>query len=181
MEIGNRVVNVKTYDRKSRALKEFSQSECDFQYRTSFFKTHPEFVILSAQLRLAEGDASELHRISEETLAKREAKHPQKALCAGSFFMNPTVVDETLRTEFAQDTGMAAKDGKLPAGWLIDRAGLRGEKVGGAQISPRHPNYLVNTGTATTEDVIMLASLVKQRVRTDSGVQLREEVQLVGF
>lgn len=181
MEIKEVVVQVRAYDRKSGSPRGFSREDCGFDYRSSYFKTHPELVILSATLRLQTGDASDLQRIAAETMATREAKHPQSARCAGSFFMNPVVTDEALRREFAQDTGKTPKDAKLPAGWLIDHVGLRGKRIGGAQISEKHPNYLINTGTATAADVIMLASLVKQRVRSELGVQLKEEIQLVGF
>lgn len=180
MEIGDVVKTVKVYDRAQGAPREFSRSECQFGYRTSFFKTHPEMIILSVELVLTPGDSVELRRINEETIAKREAKHPQDALCAGSFFMNPVVMDRKLHQEFEQDTGLTSRDDKLPAGWLIDHVGLRGKKIGGAQISPKHPNYLLNTGTATAEHVMMLASLVKQRVRTELGIALKEEVQFVG-
>ncbi|MFZ1655227.1 MAG: UDP-N-acetylmuramate dehydrogenase [Candidatus Moraniibacteriota bacterium] len=180
-EIRDSVLSVKVYDRQAKMLREFSMKQCDFGYRQSYFKTHPEIVILSATLRLEEWNAAELGRIAEETISVREAKHPQSARCAGSFFMNPIVTDDTLREEFTHDTGKIPKDNKLPAGWLIDHVGLRGKHIGGAQVSALHPNYIVNTGDATAEQVIMLASLVKQRVRDELDVQLREEVQLVGF
>ena len=180
-EMRDVVLSVKTYDRKARMLREFSAKQCAWGYRQSHFKSHPELVILSAQLRFEDGDSAELQRIAADTMAVREAKHPQAARCAGSFFMNPDVLDEALRDEFALDTGKTPKDSRLPAGWLIDHVGLRGRRIGGAEISPHHPNYIVNTGTATAEQVVMLASLVKQRVRTELGVQLKEEVQFVGF
>lgn len=181
MEIGQVVRRVKFYDREQEKIREFSQSECQFGYRTSYFKAHPAYVILSAELLLWPGVKHELQEINSDTIAAREAKHPQAARCAGSFFMNPVVKDQELQDEFFKDTGMPSKDGKLPAGWLIDHAGLRGKKIGGAQMSIQHPNYLINTGTATAEDVVMLASIVKQRVRTELDVLLREEVQYVGF
>lgn len=181
MEIKEVVRTVKFYDRKAGKLREFNNAECEFSYRSSYFKTHPELVILSAELLLKPGDQTELARINRETIVTREAKHPQSAKCAGSFFMNPMVPNRELHTEFEKDTGLESKNDKLPAGWLIDHVGLRGKKIGGAQVSPKHPNYFVNTGTATAENVIMLASLVKQRVRTELGVELKEEVQFVGF
>lgn len=181
MEIKDVVKKVKFYDREKRKLREFTNAECEFRYRSSYFKHHPETVILSLDLELVPGEAIELERINRETIAKREAKHPQYAKCAGSFFMNPLVPDENLQAEFQKDTGTPSKDGKLPAGWLIDHVGLRGKTIGGAQVSPLHPNYFVNTGDATAEQIIMLASLVKQRVRSELGVELHEEVQLVGF
>ena len=180
-EIKDVVLSVKAYDRERKTLREFSNRDCHFAYRDSYFKSHPELVIISAQLRLAEGDPVALAGASDQTMRQREAKHPQSAKCAGSFFMNPIVSDAALREEFTKDTGKVPKDEKLPAGWLIDHAGLRGKRLGGAEVSSKHPNYLVNSGTATAEDIVMLASLVKQRVRTELGVQLKEEVQLVGF
>lgn len=180
-ELKDVVLSVKVYDRERKTLREFSNRDCHFSYRDSYFKSRPELVILSAQLRFAEGDPVALTGVADQTIRQREAKHPQNAKCAGSFFMNPAVSDAALREEFAKDTGKVPKDDKLPAGWLIDHAGLRGKRLGGAEVSSKHPNYLVNTGTATAEDVVMLASLVKQRVRTELGVQLKEEVQLVGF
>ncbi len=181
MEIGQSVARVKAYDRKKGELRELKQAECAFLYRSSIFKTRPELLILSAELKLVPGERAELERINRETIAKREAKHPQDARCAGSFFMNPVVQDKRLLSEFEHDTGTPSKDGKLPAGWLIDHVGLRGKTIGGAQVSPKHPNYFINTGNATAEDVVMLASVVKQRVRTELGVELKEEVQMVGF
>lgn len=181
MEIGQVVKRVKVYDRQRQLLREFSQKDCEFGYRTSFFKTHPELIIFSVELELKPGEREVLERINRSTMAEREAKHPQKARCAGSFFMNPTVENAALRREFEKDTGQPSKNGKLPAGWLIDHVGLRGKKIGGAMVSERHPNYIINVGGATTEQVIMLASLVKQRVRDELGVMLKEEVQLVGF
>jgi UDP-N-acetylmuramate dehydrogenase len=181
-EIGQYVTSVKALDQKTGMVHEYTQAECEFSYRTSHFKKHPSLVVLSAELSLREGgDRVLLERTIKETMATRESKHPQDAKCAGSFFMNPLVNDEHLLKEFEKDTGNSSKDGKLPAGWLIDHVGLRGKTIGGAQVSPKHPNYLVNTGTASATDIVMLASLVKTRVRDELGVKLQEEVQLVGF
>lgn len=180
-EIGNVIVSVKTLDRFSGMVHEYSKEACRFSYRNSIFKENPNLVVLSAEIKLASGRESEIERIIQETVAIRESKHPQDAKCAGSFFMNPLVSDEHLLQEFEKDTGNAPKDGKLPAGWLIDHVGLRGKKIGGAQVSPMHPNYLINTGDATARDVVMLASMIKTKVRDELHVRLQEEVQFVGF
>ena len=180
-EIGSLVKSVKAFNRQTSMVREFTQAECMFSYRESIFKQQGALIILSAELTLAQGDKVAIGRAMEKTIAIRESKHTQSAKCAGSFFMNPTVTDEKLREEFVKDTGSAPKDDKLPAGWLIDHVGLRGKHVGGAQVSNQHPNYLINTGGATAEEVIMLVSLIKRKVRDDLRVQLREEVQLVGF
>lgn len=180
-EIGDVIVSVKTLDRHTGMVREYRKEECEFGYRTSIFKKRPELVILSAEMKLLCGEKGMLERVIKETMAAREAKHPQDAKCAGSFFMNPVVKDEHLLQEFEKDTGMPPKNGKLPAGWLIDHVGLRGKKIGGAMVSERHPNYLLNTGTATAEDIVTLASLIKTKVRDELRVRLQEEVQYVGF
>lgn len=180
-EIGEFVLSVKALDRHTGMVHEYTHDQCEFSYRTSIFKKNSSLVVLSAELRLSPGDMGELKKTRIETMATRESKHPQDAKCAGSFFMNPTVKDERLLQEFQKDTGNSSKDGKLPAGWLIDHVGLRGKRIGGAQVSPHHPNYLINTGDATAEDIVTLASLIKTKVRDELRIRLQEEVQFVGF
>lgn len=181
-EIGDRIVSVKALHSETGMVKEYRQAECGFGYRSSLFKLHPEHIVLSAEFQLLPAmNPGSLLSEAQEIRDRREEKHPQDVFCAGSFFMNPVVKDEELRREFSKDSGKQPKDEKLPAGWLIDQVGLRGKIIGHAKISEIHPNYLINTGGATAEDVITLASIVKQRVRDGLGVQLKEEVQLVGF
>jgi UDP-N-acetylmuramate dehydrogenase len=86
-----------------------------------------------------------------------------KAMCAGCIFMNPT--DQTDQA--------AAK--------LIDDLGLKGFSIGGAQVSERHANFIINTGEATADDVVQLISYIKQQVRDKKGIQLMEEVEYIGF
>ena len=182
VEISSCLVSVTAVDLKSGLVKVFHKEECQFSYRASFFKENKDWAILTAEFVFREQKSSDvLAAIRKETVAKREAKHPQDAFCAGSFFMNPFVTKQELLDEFESETGHPSKDGKLPAGWLVNHVGLRGKKIGGAQMSPQHPNYLVNTGGATAEDVVMLASLVKTKVRDELGIRLQEEVQMVGF
>lgn len=181
-EMADHVVSVKALNRRTGMVKEYKKDECSFGYRMSLFKRHSELVILSVELRLGTGgDPKALMSIVSETQAEREAKHPQDAFCAGSFFMNPTVTDEHLREEFRHDSGKEPKGERLPAGWVIDQVGLRGRTIGHAKVSEQHPNYIVNTGGATAEEVLTLVSIVKQKVRDELNIQLQEEVQLVGF
>ena len=73
--------------------------------------------------------------------------------------------------------------GTVPAGWLIDRAGLKGTKIGHTMISDKHGNFMTHDGKGTADEVIQLIALVKTRIRnlTEGVVNLREEVELVGF
>lgn len=181
-EIGDMVLSVKAFHVESGMVKEYTRAECAFAYRQSFFKGHPKYIVLSAEFRLtSSADPARLAERAQEIRALREKKHPQDVFCAGSFFMNPIVRDEKLREEFRKDSGKEPKDDKLPAGWLIDHVGLRGKTIGHAKVSEAHPNYIINTGGATAEEVLTLASIVKQRVRDEARVMLTQEVQLVGF
>lgn len=181
-DIGRHVVSVKTFHKETGMVKEVLAKDCAFGYRESYFKKHPHTIILSAVLKLKpDGHRTDIRRVMRETIAKREEKHSQTALCAGSFFMNPVVSDRNLQRDFELESGATCREGKIPAGWLIDLVGLRGKSIGGAMVSMEHPNYLVNTGNAKAEDVVMLSSLIKTRVRDELSVMLQEEVQLVGF
>lgn len=182
METKDSVQSVRAFNRETLVIHEYSKEECLFEYRSSFFKRHPEMIILSVKLSLQPGaDSDELGKIMNETVETRKRKHPQKLFCAGSFFINPVVPNESIREEFERDTGIKMKGDMIPAGWLIDAVGLRGKEIGGAKVSDIHPNYLINTGVATAESIIILASIIKQRVRSELGIRLQEEVSMVGF
>ncbi len=158
-----------------------SNKECGFSYRGSVFKKRGEFIIISAILKLGKGNKEDIQKKMREILAQRNSKQPKVFGCAGCFFVNPVIRNKELVEEFEQEHGVKSKEGRIPAGWLIEKVGLKGKKIGEAVISEEHGNYIINTGKATAEDVIILSSLAKQQVRDKLGVQLMEEVQYVGF
>jgi len=175
------VENVTALDADRLETKLFSNQECEFSYWGSVFKKNKNLIIVSVKIKLAAGDKEKSRQQISGSVAKRIAVQPQGVSSAGSFFLNPVVTDRDLITKFEQDKNMKIKDDKLPAGWLIDQLGLRGKKIGGAMISEKHANFIVNTGNATADDVIMLMSFVKQQVRDTFGVQLQEEITYLGF
>lgn len=181
LDISNIIQNSIPPSRDNEKLKIFNKKDCQFGYRTSIFKENQNLIILSAGIKLQAGNKKEIQNKISEILEKRKAKQPQGTKSAGSFFVNPVVADEKLREEFERDSGVKFIDKKIPAGWLIDQAGLRGKKIGGAMVSEEHANFIINTGEATAEDVIILASLIKQQVRNKFKVQLQEEVRYLGF
>lgn len=138
-------------------VRDFRMEELDYGYR--HLKLESGDIVLAATFRL---DEREPHHTEEEIrkdLELRRTKHNVGHPSAGSFFKNPQ--------------GQAA--------WrLIDAAGLRGTRVGGAQVSEVHSNFLVNTGSATAADFLALAAIVKEAVFASSGVTLEEEVRIVG-
>jgi len=166
---------------KSQNISIFSKKNCKFGYRDSIFKQNPNFIILSVKLKLSKGDKTESGKKIKEILAMRKEKQPMVFPSAGSFFKNPIVKDKKLIKAFEIDTGQKIKDNKIPAPWLVEEAGLKGKKIGGAMVSKKHANFIVNTGNATAEDVITLAAVIKSRVRNKFGIQLQEEVQMAGF
>ena len=164
-DMATAIESVEAFDISEKKVKNFDNIQCEFNYEGSIFKKNANLIVLSAKIKLTTGDKEEIQEEIKKTIEKRISVQPQGFGSAGSFFLNPVVIDEKLRQEFEKETGAKCKDNKIPAGWLIDQAGLRGKKIGGAMISDKHANFIVNTGDATAEDVIMLASIIKQKIR----------------
>ena len=181
--MADNIESVKVLEIKNREYKTLKNSECGFSYRNSIFKENKDLIIISAILKLENGDQDEISKKTKELIENRlKVVHPNpKEPSSGSFFKNPKVDNPELIANFEKDTGQKAIDGKIPAGWLIDEVGLRGKKIGGAQVSEKHANFVVNIGNAKAQDIVMLSSFIKMKVRDELGVQLSEEIQYVGF
>jgi UDP-N-acetylmuramate dehydrogenase len=144
--------------------------EAGFGYRSS---TLPDgAVIVEAVLAGASGEPAALEAKMAEQLARRDATQPVKDRSAGSTFRNPAGFSSTGRADDVHD---------LKAWTLIDRAGLRGHRLGGAEMSAKHPNFLINTGSATAADLEALGELVRKRVFQSSGLTLEWEIMRVGI
>lgn len=129
------------------------------------------WVIVQATFRAPAGDPVELEARMQAQIAKRDATQPVKDRTAGSTFRNPAGFSSTGR---ADDTH------ELKAWALIDAAGMRGARRGGAQMSPMHANFLVNTGGASAADLEGLGEEVRRKVLENSGISLEWEVMRVG-
>jgi len=187
--IGENVGWVEVLDLKDLEQKYLSKEDCEFVYRGSVF--YPEadkekkYVILSAEFRLAKGSEKESEELARSYVLKRQGKHPLRYPSAGSVFKNPSIADnqkafQKILAKFPEAEKFR-EQGKIPAGWLIEEIGLLGKKIGGAMIAEQHGNFIVNAGNARAEDVIMLVSLIKQKIRVNFGIQLEEEIKYVGF
>lgn len=117
-------------------------------------------IILSVGFELKKGVSKKAKQYLKEYAEFRRVQPYQKYPTPGSIFQNPP--------------------GK-PAGWLIDQCGLKGKRIGSAQISPQHANFIVNLGKATADDVVQLIKLAKKEVKKKFGIILREEISLIGF
>ncbi len=177
-EIKDFTVSVRALSGGTGEIREFSNAECDFAYRHSFFKDHPEWIVTRAIVQLQQMDPSESAKGAEGTIQERERRHLQNVQAAGSYFMNPKAPPEIVEL-FEKEKSVKSREGRVPAGWLIEKAGMKGAKVGGVIASLQHPNYIVNQGGATAEDVLQLAEKVKQAVRSKFGVELHEEAAIL--
>ncbi|MFT4151819.1 MAG: UDP-N-acetylmuramate dehydrogenase [Paracoccaceae bacterium] len=129
------------------------------------------WVIVAATFRAAPGDPAALAARMEEQLAKRDASQPTRDRTAGSTFRNPAGFSSTGRADDTHD---------LKAWKVIDNAGMRGATRGGAQMSPLHANFMINTGGATAADLEGLGEDVRKRVFETQGIALEWEIMRVG-
>lgn len=139
-------------------LRTLPASQLEMGYRTSVFEKNPAWCILSATLRLRQGDAGAILAQMQDYLDRRKAKQPLEWPSAGSTFKRP--------------------QGAF-AGRLIEDCGLRGFTVGGAQISEKHCGFVINRGGATCADVVALTEEVKRIVREKTGYVLEREIRVV--
>ncbi|MCI0706511.1 MAG: UDP-N-acetylmuramate dehydrogenase [Ignavibacteriae bacterium] len=154
-EVSNYLVDVEVL--RGSELQRVSKEHAGFSYRRSKFEGD---VVLSASFKLPKGDKNELMKKRSEYLHQRNMAQPTNMPNSGSMFKNP-------------QGNYAAK--------LIEQAGLKGKRVGDAQISEKHANFIINHGNAKASDVMTLIDLAQRTVYQNTGLQLELEVKLVGF
>ena len=164
----------------TQEVRVFTNEECEFGYRTSFFKKNPEWIILSVIFALEEADPQECLAKAQATLDTRNERQIQDICSAGSFFMNP-VAPKEVQEMFETEKGTPVREERVPAGWLIDKAGFKGVCEKDVCTGERSANYLINTDNARAQDVLALAQRIKERVKDEFNVELSEEVTHVGF
>lgn len=157
-QISNVVQQVTCCDRQGH-LFTLSKEACNFAYRNSRFKQDGDLIIVSVKMQLMPGKKEEIEQQMQKNTAARKEKQPVEYPSAGSIFKNP-----------AGDA----------AGRLVESVGAKGWQQGGAMVSRKHSNFIVNTGGATCADVLQLVERVKQAVKEKTGVLLEEEILLLG-
>lgn len=164
---------------------ELSNDECRFGYRDSVFKTHPEWVILSAILKLQKGDTAEVQQEIRRIMQERVAKQDIGAKCCGCIFKNVLWSEnngekEKLLAQFPELAQFRERQ-TIPSAFLIDRAGLKGCMIGAIYISEKHANFFVNKGGGTSRDVCALIAKAKEKVKKKFSIDLHEEIQMIVF
>ena len=209
-EVSEFITRVRTYDRHAKAIKTFTNAECEFEYRSSHFKKHPgRYIVLSVQFQIRTGEIStpityaELAKklgiavgekapvidtrnaVMELRASKGMLLNPEDkdSWSAGSFFTNPIISTEIASALPEGAPKWPTSDGrvKTSAAWLIENSGIdKGQSHGGARISTKHVLALTNSGSATAEELIQLAREVRASVQEKFGITLEPEVNLVG-
>ncbi|MBP9694959.1 MAG: UDP-N-acetylmuramate dehydrogenase [Candidatus Magasanikbacteria bacterium] len=171
-------------------IVEINNKECQFGYRDSVFK-HRSDIILRVYLRLKKTEDVSGMKQAMDNLMYRNKTQPQGYASIGCIFKNIDLKKienshrhqagsrskrEKLKIEIPEEF---VKKGKISAGWLIDQSGMKGVKVGNAQISERHGNFIVNLGGATAQDVLSLIEQAKEKVYDTTGVEIEEEIQII--
>lgn len=180
--ISDIIKSVKALNLKTLKIKDFSKEQCQFSLKNSIFKKNKNLIIVSAVLEFKQGDMIAIKNQIKEFLEYRRTKHPMEFPSAGSVFVNPEIVvkNKKLLENFPELNEYNIK-GTLSAGYLISKCGLAGKKIGGAQISEKHANFIINLGGAKARDVLSLINLAKKKVKKVFNISLEVEVQLVGF
>lgn len=172
---------------KDGKISIFSNKDFSFVYRGSNVKKDGG-VILEVKLKLIFRNKDEIENEIQEIIKKRSKLNIQEPN-AGCIFKNIDLKKTSIDKEKIkgaldlneEEYNKAILHDKLPSGFIIDKLGLGGKAIGGAKTSEKHCAYIVNMGGAKAEDVIMLISLIKTKVRNFLGIQLEEEVQKIGF
>lgn len=210
-EVSEFITRVRTYDRQKKAVKTFTNSECEFSYRNSHFKAHPgRYVVLDVQFNLRKGEfttaityaelakklgievgeKAPVHATRKAVLELRAAKgmllnpSDKDSWSAGSFFTNPIVSQEIADQLPEGAPKWPTSDGrvKTSAAWLIENSGVhKGDSHGGARVSTKHVLALTNAGNATATDIAELAKSAQKSVYEKFGITLEAEVNLVGI
>lgn len=139
-------------------IKEFSKEELMFSYRDSFLKQHKEYIVIEVTFALEKGNPKEILQKIQENNAIRKEKQPLNVPSAGSVFKNPP-----------GDS----------AGRIIESLGLKGKSIGGAMVSEKHANFIINTGNATGKEIYELILFVQKIVKVNYSIELELEQELI--
>ncbi|HBB03040.1 MAG: UDP-N-acetylenolpyruvoylglucosamine reductase, UDP-N-acetylmuramate dehydrogenase [Candidatus Peregrinibacteria bacterium GW2011_GWF2_38_29] len=162
--IGDKIESAKIFDAAQNKIITFRKKDFKFSYRESVLKKHKNLILLNAILKLKRVKDVSPATSQIKELALKRAKSQPKGLSCGCIFMNPT---------------KKYKGKPVSAGELIDKTGLKGKRLGNAEISNIHANFFVNKGNASSKDMLALISLAKSEVYKKFKIRLVEEIEIV--
>jgi len=158
--LANNLLSVKVINTKTLEISEIQKKEIKFQYRFSPFQNN-NLLIISAKLRFeTKGNIEQLLKTTKQTLKRKTETQPYDLPSFGSVFKNPP---------------------NTFAGKIIEDLGLKGFRIGGAEISTMHGNFIVNNSSANSQDILDLITVIQQEVLQKKGILLQPEVRMIGF
>lgn len=159
---------IEVLNQKTGKFEIINAKDLDWEYEKSFFQKNPHLIIISVNLRLFKGDTELAKQVYQAWIAQKIKVQPMNS--AGSVFANPSL--ETCQKLWGEQKS---------TGWIIDHElGWKGKQIGGAQISPQHSNFIINTGTATAKDVSDLITEIKNEVQKRFHFTLKTEIKFLG-
>jgi len=162
------VKSIEVYNQTTQKIEILDNSQIDWGYDSSTFQTNLNLIILSTTLSLYQGDADKAKQVAKAWITQKSKVQPLNS--AGSVFQNPN--EETAKKIWGEPKS---------TGWIIDqKLSLKGKIIGGAQISPLHANFIINTSNATAKDFMALVNLVKTKCQQKYNWQPKLEITLLG-
>jgi len=160
LSLAKNLISVKVINNKTYEKLEIENKDIDFEYRFSSFQSN-DLAIISAKLHFEpNGNLEQLIQATKKNLKLKTETQPYHLPSFGSVFKNP-------------ENSYAAK--------LIDDMGLKGLKIGGAEISTMHANFIINNSSASSKDIYELITIIQQKVLQNKGIYLQPEVRMIGF
>jgi len=153
------IKEVEVLDNKTLEIKTLTTDQCNFSEKKSIFKENKDLIVLSVNLELKKGNKDQIKQRIKEHLEFRKENQPLEFPSAGSIFIN--------------------QDGRPASSSLVDKAGLKGLKIGDAQVSEKHAGFIVNLGNAKSDDVLELIKIIKQKVKEKFKIDLEPEIQII--
>ena len=158
--LSKNLLSVKVINTKSLEISEIPKKDINFKYRFSPFQQNNLLIISAKMIFKPKGNITELLKTTKNNLKRKTETQPYDLPSFGSVFKNPT---------------------NNYAGRLIEELGLKGFKIGGAEISTMHANFIINSSTANSQDILDLITVIQQKVLQKKGIFLQPEVRMIGF
>ena len=163
---------------KDNEVITLKKEEIKFGYRTSMFKENKDSIIISARFKLQKKEKAKILEIMKSRNKRRLESQPLDYPSAGSVFRNPNINDYK---NLKLDNLKGNENGVISSWYLIESCNLKGFKIGGAKVSEKHANFIINDGNAKSEDIIKLIEYIKEKVYEKYKINLIEEQEIINY
>lgn len=160
---------------------QLKKDELQMSYRDTMLKHDKSIIVTAGTWQLEKGNPEVLKEIYDSNMKAKLAAQPTGEFCAGSFFKGISIPGLSTESNTKTQKFQELKKGDvLPTSLMIDKAlNMKGVAHGGAQVSPKHAGFIINTGEATTSDILELASTIEQRMKDEYGIELEKEIEVI--